>query len=897
MTENRLEPEPQLTIDDAYKQALDHFNSGRYSQADQLCTAIIQDTPNHIDAINLLGIIGQKVNRHDIAIELFQRAINIDGGRAVLHYNLGISLYLQGQRDNSIRAFKTALALEPGNSQIAGYLNSIINSSDQNGETENRAGSEEKALNQAVSLHQSGHLDEAIDCYQTALNINPENISALSNMGFALRSKGRLDEAVISCRRAILIKPDFADAYSNLGSALKDQGKLDEAVASFEKAIEITPDSAIICYNLGSALKDQGKLDEAVASFEKAIEIKPDFAVAYSNLGNTLKEQGRLDEAVASFEKAIVIAPDSAVEYYNLGGVLKKQGRLEEAVASLKKAVAIKGDFAEAYANLGNTLKEQGRLDEAVASFEKAIAITPDSEVEYYNLGSVLIDLGKQNEAIASFEKAIAIKADFAEAYSNLGVAFQELGQLDKAVVNLQKAITIKADFAEAYANLGVALQFQGKLDEAVASYQKAIAIRPGFAQAHSNLLMAMQYGKFDQEQIYKESIRWNQQHAVPLEELISPHTNSANPNRLLKIGIVSGDLRCHSIAFFFEPFITYHDRKSFAFYCYSNNFSEDEVTTRLQSCSEGWRNITEWSDEKVVKAVRHDEIDILIDLSGHSANNRLLVFAQKPAPIQINWLGHANTTGLSAMDYRLTDPIADPPGVDEELYSERLMRLPQGLYCYRPPDTAPAVAPFSSNSGRGTIFGSFNNTSKLTVQTIKAWSTILKQISGSTLLLKYQALSCETTKGQFLELFERFGVAHEQIKMLPKIPTLEEHLSLYSQIDICLDPFPYNGATTTCEAMWMGVPLIVLRGDYHAARVGASLLTQVGMESLIAESESEYCKIAVDLAADKKRLTELHKSLRNRMINSPLCDQKGFAKSLETLLRSSWVEWCSRGA
>jgi tetratricopeptide (TPR) repeat protein/radical SAM superfamily enzyme YgiQ (UPF0313 family) len=478
----------QMTVDDAIKNAIDHFNAERYIEADKLCTAIIQAVPNHIDAINLLGVVAQKVNRHDLAIEQFQKAINIDNARALLYYNLGTSLYPLGRKDEAVKVLKIALGMEPGNSQISSYLNGILNDLISKPEISGPQNKEKDVLQQGISFHQSGRLYEAISCYRKALEINPGNATVLSNMGVALQTIGRLEEAVTSYQKAISIKPDYADAYYNLGNTLEEQGKLEEAVTSYQKAISIKPDYADACYNLGNTLKDQGKLEEAVTSHQKAIFIKPDYADAYYNLGIALKEQGKLEEAVASYQKAIFIKPDYAEAYSNLGIALKEQGKLEGAVTSYQKAISIKPDYADAYYNLGNTLQEQGKLEGAVTSYQKAISIKPDYAGAYYNLGNTLKEQGKLEEAVSSYQKAISIKPDYADAYSNLGIALKEQGKLEEAVTNCQKAIAIKPDYAEAYSNLGNTLKEQGQLEKAVSSYQKAIAIKPDYVDAYSNL-------------------------------------------------------------------------------------------------------------------------------------------------------------------------------------------------------------------------------------------------------------------------------------------------------------------------------------------------------------------------------------------------------------------------
>jgi tetratricopeptide (TPR) repeat protein len=386
MTEQKS---PQLTVDEAYTQAIDHFNAERYKEADKLCTAIIQAFPNHLDALNLLGVTAQKVNRHELAVEQFQRAVNINNNSALLYYNMGISLYRLGRREEAVQILQTALEKDPGNSQISDYLNGVLDNTLQNTGVVSVQIDAQEALQRGISFHQTGQLDEAIQWYRKVLDIQPKNISAFCNIGVALQSQGKLSEAIVSYKKAISIKPDYASAYSNLGYALQEHGKLDEAVTSFQKAISIKPDYAEAYYNLGNSLKEQGKLEEAVSSYQKAISIKPDYAEAYSNLGYTLQEQGKLEEAVTSYQKAISIKPDYAEAYYNLGNTLQEQGKLEEAVSSYQKAISIKPDYAEAYSHLGNALQEQGKLEEAIQILQTAL----NNDTENTKITSSLIDL------------------------------------------------------------------------------------------------------------------------------------------------------------------------------------------------------------------------------------------------------------------------------------------------------------------------------------------------------------------------------------------------------------------------------------------------------------------------------------------------------------------------
>ncbi|MBF0194732.1 MAG: tetratricopeptide repeat protein [Magnetococcales bacterium] len=404
--------ETQLTVEEAYLQAIEHFNRGCYAEADKLCTAIIQVAPNHIDAINALGAIAQKVNCNDLAVEQFQKAINIDNSSATLYYNLGVALY---------------------------------------------------------SL---GRVEEVATAQKKAISIKPDYAEAYSSLGNALKELGEFDEAVLCLQKALSIKPDYADAYYNLGNSLKEQGKLDKAIANLKKAITIQPDYIKAYNKIGNIKKKQGKLDEAVDSYQKAITINPNFADAYNNLSVVLIDQGKWDKAVANCRKVISLNPDIAITHFNLGNALKEQGKLDEAIASYNKAISIKPDFKKAYLNIGNTLKEQGKFDEAIARYKKIISITPDYAIAHSNIGIILQEQGKVDEAVARYKKAISIKPDYAEAHSNFGNTLQEQGKLDEAIARYKKAISIKPDLAEAHNNLGVSLLLSGDFENGWVEYE-----------------------------------------------------------------------------------------------------------------------------------------------------------------------------------------------------------------------------------------------------------------------------------------------------------------------------------------------------------------------------------------------------------------------------------------
>ncbi len=718
-------------------------------------------------------------------------------------------------------------------------------------------------------------------------------ISELVQKGVQLHQAGQVQEAETIYRQVLDIDPDHADANHLLGVLLSRVGNHGQAVELISRAIAMAPDQPAYYSNLGNVLKRMGRPEEAVANYHKALAIKPDYADAHSNLGAVLQELGRLEEAVASYHKALAIKPDYADAHNNLGDVLKRMGRLEEAVASYHKALAIKPDYAEAHVNLGNVLADLGRLDDALASYRRALAIKPGYASAHNNLGTVLQELGRLEEAVASYHKALAIKPDYADAHNNLGDVLQKQGRLEEAVAACYKALAIKPDYAEAHVNLGNVLTSLGRFEEAVASYRKALAIKPDHVIAHSNLLFSLQCDpKQDRTVIFEEHKRWNARHAAQLTAAAGPHANDPNPDRRLRIGLVSGGFRCHPVGFFLTSVLEMCDKSAVEMFAYSGNPHSDFLTERIRAAVDTWRFIGGMADEAVAATIRADAIDILIDLAGHGSDHRLLVFARKPAPVQAKWVGGQwNTTGMEAIDYFITDAVETPPG-DEAWFVEQILRLPDVYTCYTPPDYSPGVVPLPALDRGYVTFGCYNNLIKINPGVVKVWSELMRRVADSRLILKTKQLGDEVVRKRFHAMFEENGIAVDRVDLLGP-SNHAELLAMYNGIDIALDPFPFSGCMTTCEALWMGVPVVTIPGETFAERHSASFLTAVGLTDWVVETPHAYVTLLERWCNDLEKLADLREGLRARVQASPLCDYRTFARNLEDAYRDIWRKWC----
>jgi protein O-GlcNAc transferase len=781
----------------------------------------------------------------------------------------------------------------------------------------------QQAMREAIRHHQAGRFAEAEALYRRVLRDNPKNADALNLLGSIANQVGRHEAAADLIHRAIRINGRVAGYHSNLGHAYHALGKFDEAIASYERSIAIDPSLAHVHYNLGLSHSRAGHFDDAICCYRKAIELDPGIAFAHGNLGHALAQRGEIAEAVEAYRTAIEIRPDYVEAHYNLGNALRRLGRLDEAVASFREAIKARPDYTDAHFNLGNAYKELGRYGEAEACFKRVLEIRPDDAEAYSGLGDVYTHTDKLEEAVDCCRKALAIDPAYADAPFYLGNAFVALAKWQAAVACFQKAIELKPDFVAAYNNLGNAFTLLGKADEAADAFRKALEIEPDAVGTQSNLglalisqgkprecrayfehlkeidpgtldstrLFVMNYmADYTPEEILAEHRRFAEIHEAPLRSRWPKHRNSSDPERRLRIGYVSPDFKSHSVAYFIEPILQHHDRGQFEIYGYHNWPHGDAFTDRIAAVCDHWLPCAGFSDDALADRIQADGIDILVDLAGHTQYNRMLTFARKPAPVQVTYLGYASTTGLSAIDYRLTTPDVDPAG-NEAWHSERLFRLPRTLWCYRAP--APVSPAGAAPGGRkGSItFGCTNNFSKVSPESIALWGELLRNVPGSRLLMT--SVPEGSARTLLRESFAAHGVEGGRLSLHGKVPR-EQFIALSREIDIALDPFPYNGTTSTCEILWLGVPVITLIGRTSVARSGYALLKTVGLSELCAGDAAEYLRIAADLARDLPRLDAMRESLRSRIEASPLRDEAGLARDIEQAYRTMWREWCS---
>jgi protein O-GlcNAc transferase len=603
-----------------------------------------------------------------------------------------------------------------------------------------------------------------------------------------------------------------------------------------------------------------------------------------------LHQSGRLAEAMVLYDEVLRREPDNFDGLHLKGLVVHQQGRHDEAVDYIGRAVRLRPSEPIFWFNYGNVLRAAGRNEEAVDAYRHAIALGPDFADAYKNLANALESLNRKEEAEKARETVTILNPSGAEALFRLGAAKHLRNDLSGAAEVYRRAIQIEHDHLGAHVELASALALLGQTDEALAVHRRLLAMRPIEAKYHSNMLLCLQYNdKISAEELFAEHRRWGQQYADPLTPTAIAESERASSTRL-RIGYISSDFRHHAVAMFFEPILIHHDRNRFEIFCYSAVKDRDEVTTRLKTEADHWREIEKLSEAALAKQIQQDRIDVLIDLTGHTAGNKLLAIARRPAPVTATYLGYPGTTGMRGMDYRITDAVTDPPGETDRYHTEKLIRLPGCFLCFGTPTRAPEVAPPPFEATGQIAFGSFNHAGKISPTTVQLWLAVLKAAPGSRLVLKARGLVDQESKNRWLGLFTREGIDPARIRFFGIKAIYEEHLMQYGGMDIALDTFPYNGTTTTCEAMWMGLPVITLAGQTHVSRVGMSLLKTVGLPDLIADSAEAYVAIAVKLASERSRLAELRKTLRQRMRSSPLMDGASFMPAFETAIEQMWV-------
>ncbi len=745
-------------------------------------------------------------------------------------------------------------------------------------------------LESATERHRAGDLAAARRLYAQALAADPTLTVARFRSGLLEMQEGRLQEALGLIGQACAEAPQDARYQFGLAQLLQALGRPSEAADAYRRVLNCEPDSFDARFALALALQQDGRLAEAAAAYGEALALRPDDAASLGNLGSVFRELGDIDQAVRLLRSAVAREPGVASHAVNLGIALCQRRDFSAAELLLREVRAAEPNIAEVAFNLGNALRGLHRLREALQQFRHAVALRPNYAHALNNLGTVHKELGELAEARSAFTAALQAQPDYVLALNNMGCLLRTLGQSDAAEDALRRGLEIDPQHAALYDNLGNVLKDAGELDEAILCFRKALALDPTNAATHSNLAYALSFQSLAAQPILDECLRWNERFAAPLLPRIVAPGHDRSPDRRLKVGYVSADFREHCQSLFTTPLLAQHDHASFEVFCYSSVVRPDDRTQRLAAHADVWRDVHMLDDAALCESIRADRIDILVDLTMHMANGRPLVFARKPAPIQIAWLAYSGTTGIRAIDYRLSDPRLDPAGFEGH-YSERTLRLADSFWCYDPLAAEPRVNPLPAAVRGYLTLGCLNSPCKLSDDTLRLWGGVMSAMPQARLLLL-------APPGRHRErLLERLGaqrIASHRVRFVEFRPRAQ-YLHSYHDIDIGLDTFPYNGHTTSLDALWMGVPIVTRVGRTCVGRGGLSQLHHLDLLDLAAESDEGFVDTVVALGSDLERLAALRQDLRARLERSPLMDGHRFARSVERAYRQAWRDHCAR--
>lgn len=666
---------------------------------------------------------------------------------------------------------------------------------------------------------------------------------------------GQLEQARALYREAVRVAPQSAKAHLNLGIVLQALGDEAGAVAGYEKALAIDAANPYARYNLGKLRYERGAHAEAEQLLREALRTRPEFPEARVVLACALEAQGNVQAAVTELDAALRHKPDDFGALFIYAGILRRLGRVDDAASALRRALALDPQSLEARATLFHVLEAKGDPAGAALELEAVLRQRPDWPEALFNYGCVLNKLMRAAEAEAAFRRTIDVEPGFTRAYRMLG---------------------------------GVLLA-QCRIDEALELYRHA----PRDAELMSAELFALNASEaIAEDELFARHVEFGRH----LEKTYAPRvafSSSKEPTRRLRIGYVSGDFSYHVVALFMQPVLERRDRAAVEVFCYSISERVDEYTRQLMAHADVWRPSAGLSDAQLADAIHADRIDILVDLAGHSGEPRLRVFARKPAPVQATWLGYLNTTGMTRIDYRISDRHADPAGLTDARHTEKLARLPNSQWCYRPfMSTAPVQTPPCVRNGFVT-FGSFNQAVKLSQASRKLWAEILSRVAGSRLVVL--GVPPGRAHDKLLQDLTGIGIDATRLNLMP-YASLQDYFGWYNRVDIALDTTPYSGGTTTCDALWMGVPVITAPGERPSSRSAASILTTAGLTDWIASDAEDYVRRAVAFAGDPSMLGNLRRTVRARLQASPLMDETGFTKDLERAFRGMWREYCAGG-
>lgn len=744
-------------------------------------------------------------------------------------------------------------------------------------------------INDLLALYQAKNYSEAISKAQKLTKQFPEHGLGWNVLGLSYLLTGKTEKALLPLQKMATLAPNDAAVRSNLGNVLRDLGRLPEAEACYRTALKIDPRYVMALINLGALLMSMKRLEESEHCYRNALQISQSVAAVHRGLGNVLRSMGRLSDALDCYQTALSIEPNSAITHYDRGTALWLDGRVHKAIEHYQLSLKFDPNSVATHNDLAVALLKSGKWAECASHCQTAIRLAPRSFQPYVNLGNALNELGQYAEAEMSYRHVLKLNPNLTEAHSNLGNVLLKQGRISEAESYCKKALDIAPHFTEAYMNLGNIYKDLGQLSEAENCYHKVIHLDPYHANAFGDLLFSLNYRETEPQYSFELARQYGVENSFKTPNRFTTWAIEPAPKRL-RIGFVSGDLGNHPVGYFLEGLLAKLDQRTLDLYAYSTSGKNDELSERIRTHFSNWKSIQGLNDEDAAQLIYDDGIHILIDLSGHTAKNRLPVFAWKPAPVQVSWLGYFATTGLPEMDYLIADHWTLPE--NEEIYfTENIWRLPDTRLCFTPPIEHVDVSPLPALNNRRITFGCFNNLNKMNEAVVALWARVLKAVPDSQLFLKSRQLSDTALQQQTLARFAAHDIPAERLALEGADPR-SVYLAAYQRVDIALDPFPFTGGTTSVEGLWMGVPVITLAGERFLSRQGVGILMNAGLKEWIAKDANDYVTRAVIHASDIERLSNLRQKLRHQVLASPLFDATRFARNFETAMRDMWQQF-----
>lgn len=848
---------------------------------------------SELERIVANAIHEQSVGRYEAAEELYIKALALQPNHAQVQHNLGLLAMQNGRTARSVEFFRLAVVANPGEPQFwLSFIKGLI-----------AAGLEPLARQTLVHGRTLGLAGDEVQRLAERLNVRETVPSECINAVAALIDAGQAAQAERLARALTISLPAYPAAWAALGAALRAQGSHQDAIPALEKAASLAPGDAAAHCNLGSALFDIGNTADSLHCYEIALAIAPQMSEAWYFRGNCEARLENTQAAEESFHKAIALNASLYVARFNLAMIQIQAGRVDDAIVELEAMIKTVSNIPASHYELGKLYQVKGRWDDAEKAYQAAIKLKPGNPDAFSNLSIVLLQEKRLQEAVEACEQALKLDRDHVQAHANLGLILKALGdngQSEKIATRakelaLLKVIELEPENPGGHANLGILQVNNGQLDHAISSFKWAIELQSDHLQANEGLMYTYAWNSMLPPLQYLEEAKKWEKRVIPenarLTAKVRIFENTNNSGRPLRVGYVSGDFREHSVSYFMEGIVENNNSNKAEIYLYSNSNEADAVTERYKKTAANWRDIFQNEDEKVIELIISDKIDVLVDISGYTGRNRLGVFARRAAPVQVHYLGFAASTGISQMDYWMADEILVPPSHDEQ-FSEKVWRLNRPYVSYRPRPDAPDISRKPDDDGVVWL-GCFHQFAKLSKSTLALWAVILNKVPQAKLLLKTKALEEGVNAKNIQDIMKEYGISSDRLKLVGNTRSWSEHMAVYNEIDIALDPIGSpGGATTTCDAFWMGVPVIALAGERTASRMTASLIHGLEHDEWIADNLDDYVNKVVKLINDKNKRISLRIHQRELMKSSLLCNTIDLSNALNDAYGKMYKTW-----